>query len=970
MDDFMRSIGGFIKKREDEVTGWTQMLGQYLGQSSDLSGGKAPMSDTLYPPVTMRPQKPLVYGQDNPYYKPQNNGMMTGGVNQQAIIPSNQGQPNRDLTNYSRKDHLVDTPGYNPFMPQPDSNGLSPVPFPGNPERAQMMLNATNEGVSSRDAFDLFNQGNQLNVPGQMNAPVAGAGLAGMSSPAGGDAGMASPYAAVPGNREETLIQKFMQRGFSRNVAIGMVAGAKSESGLDSTVNEKDPTVEGSRGGFGLFQFTGPRRLALEKFAAERNLDPADEDVQIDFASQELRTTEKGAFAKINAAETAQDAALAVVNDFLRPGKDHSAKTVEAAAVLSGEVLAPVDNKPATIESILSDLTKDPDNAEAKAKSRGQGEMWMALGKGLGQIGKGQAVDISTIVQMRQQRLDKAADTLKDKQRNTAAASLIYETTGDENLARAAFMGVVDYKDVLSKQQIDRANKQADDLLLAKAAENNALLPMIKDMVPAAQYAEIEKVGAAGGDVMGVLDGATKIDVIKQTRLAVTKNTQLAATDVETALSQIEAGGDKMDPVIRSGLESYAATGGQDATGKHTPIAAYLKEYRAAFEAPTTDTLTEYARYQTDGGGLDLMSYQQALKDGGTPDLIKQYDLVVAQAKADGKTPPLFDDWNKTTKAAGVAAPLTNLEIAQKSADPGMVITPDPNDPTQPLVIDGVVQSSLVAGGTAEARVNKAALTEAEKINKAKLQQGLTRQRATVVVRAAKSAMDIVENWDTSVLGGVVTMAMKNIPQTKANELQLALTAINNNSSLQQLQDMRASNENGAAVGQVTQGEHELFQKAILAVNAESDPKLIKEGLMNVQNMYYDLVFGSQADIAAKYANSLDNGLKPGEAGYMSADDAEAYSARYYIDDTLSAVGSSGGAKKGDVVTLGIVPGAANLLEGARTPQANTAFTAGLTGLTAAGLDADKVETMSPDEYEALSADEKKAVDAYFAGAK
>ena len=589
MDDFMRSIGGFIKKREDEVTGWTQMLGQYLGQSSDLSGGKAPMSDTLYPPVTMRPQKPLVYGQDNPYYKPQNNGMMTGGVNQQAIIPSNQGQPNRDLTNYSRKDHLVDTPGYNPFMPQPDSNGLSPVPFPGNPERAQMMLNATNEGVSSRDAFDLFNQGNQLNVPGQMNAPVAGAGLAGMSSPAGGDAGIASPYAAVPGNREETLIQKFMQRGFSRNVAIGMVAGAKSESGLDSTVNEKDPTVEGSRGGFGLFQFTGPRRLALEKFAAERNLDPADEDVQIDFASQELRTTEKGAFAKINAAETAQDAALAVVNDFLRPGEDHSAKTVEAAAALSGEVLAPVDNKPATIESILSDLTKDPDNAEAKAKSRGQGEMWMALGKGLGQIGKGQAVDISTIVQMRQQRLDKAADTLKAKQRNTAAAALIYDTTGDEKLARAAYMGVVDYNTVLTKQQIDRTNKTADQQVLQRTIANNGLIPMLAGIgMTDSQIKTAEELSAAGGDVAGYVKQVSDVDVIQKIRTNQARQTQIATNLTERAVEAVTAHEDGtavLSPNEIAMWKDIEARAGLANNGEAIDLPAYKKAW-------TPDTIT------------------------------------------------------------------------------------------------------------------------------------------------------------------------------------------------------------------------------------------------------------------------------------------------------------------------------------------------------------------------------------------
>ena len=581
MDSIMRSIGGFISEREKEAKDLSSILGRLLGQTADLSGGVDQSAQQSGMP-SMRPQPALPY---DPRYQPGvppqnrvdyaiNNPRQTNTLN----VPSQQRQPQATMSGY-----------YNPVPPQPDSGGLSPVPFPGNPERAQMMLNATNEGVSSRDAFDLFNQGNQLNVPGQMNAPVAGAGLAGMSSPAGGDAGMASPYAAVPGNREETLIQKFMQRGFSRNVAIGMVAGAKSESGLDSTVNEKDPTVEKSRGGFGLFQFTGPRRLALEKFAAERNLDPADEDVQIDFASQELRTTEKGAFAKINAAETAQDAALAVVNDFLRPGKDHSAKTVEAAAALSGEVLAPVDNKPATIESILSDLTKDPDNAEAKAKSRGQGEMWMALGKGLGQIGKGQAVDISTIVQMRQQRLDKAADTLKAKQRNTAAAALIYDTTGDEKLARAAYMGVVDYNTVLTKQQIDRTNKTADQQVLQRTIANNGLIPMLAGIgMTDSQIKTAEELSAAGGDVAGYVKQVSDVDVIQKIRTNQARQTQIATNLTERAVEAVTAHEDGtavLSPNEIAMWKDIEARAGLANNGEAIDLPAYKKAW-------TPDTIT------------------------------------------------------------------------------------------------------------------------------------------------------------------------------------------------------------------------------------------------------------------------------------------------------------------------------------------------------------------------------------------
>lgn len=68
-------------------------------------------------------------------------------------------------------------------------------------------------------------------------------------------------------------------------------------------------------------QWTGPRRRALEAYAAERGLPASDPNLQLDFTVHELNTTENRAYKRMSAAGDANQAAVSVVNDYLRPAK-------------------------------------------------------------------------------------------------------------------------------------------------------------------------------------------------------------------------------------------------------------------------------------------------------------------------------------------------------------------------------------------------------------------------------------------------------------------------------------------------------------------------------------------------------------------------------------------------------------------------------------------------------------------------
>jgi hypothetical protein len=158
-------------------------------------------------------------------------------------------------------------------------------------------------------------------------------------------------------------------------------------------------------------------------------------------------------------------------------------ETVDAAtAPLMAPRAAAPENAKATIESILAGLGDNPEDAAKKAKNMSQGEMWLALGKGIGQIGKGQAVDISSVVQMRQQRLATSAAETKDVARRRAAASLVFEQSGDASMATAVGQGAISYSDFTTERQRKEVNARANAALVKEAQKNGIMAEIVGGM--------------------------------------------------------------------------------------------------------------------------------------------------------------------------------------------------------------------------------------------------------------------------------------------------------------------------------------------------------------------------------------------------------------------------------------------------------------------------------------------------------
>lgn len=157
------------------------------------------------------------------------------------------------------------------------------------------------------------------------------------SFPAAPNPGNTSSMATMPAGESADYIRSgLQQRGLPPHVADAFVLNMQDESGLNPGINERNPIVPGSRGGFGLYQLTGPRRRAYEAFAAQRGVDPADVDAQLDFLVSELQGPEARAAQSILSAPDTGTAAQAIVNDFLRPAPEHRQSRASRYAAYQG----------------------------------------------------------------------------------------------------------------------------------------------------------------------------------------------------------------------------------------------------------------------------------------------------------------------------------------------------------------------------------------------------------------------------------------------------------------------------------------------------------------------------------------------------------------------------------------------------------------------------------------------------------
>ncbi|MGT2482240.1 phage tail tip lysozyme [Methylobacterium oryzae CBMB20] len=133
--------------------------------------------------------------------------------------------------------------------------------------------------------------------------------------------------------------------GLSDVQAAGLLGNLGHETGGFRDLQELAPAVPGSRGGWGLAQWTGPRRVAMEAWCRARGLDPADPEAGYGYLCAELRTAEAPALAALRATTSLAAATEAVWRRYERPGVVAPARRLawarRALAALRGGPAAP-----------------------------------------------------------------------------------------------------------------------------------------------------------------------------------------------------------------------------------------------------------------------------------------------------------------------------------------------------------------------------------------------------------------------------------------------------------------------------------------------------------------------------------------------------------------------------------------------------------------------------------------------------
>jgi len=159
-------------------------------------------------------------------------------------------------------------------------------------------------------------------------APPPAPGDMGLGSmmPPGGDPGApVQAFAAGGGVMGDWAgrLQADLMRDYqlAPHQAAGIVGNLAHETGGFKHFQELRPIVPGSRGGFGIAQWTGPRRRAMEGWSSQKGLDPRTYQANYGFLRHELDNTPEGSvLGLIRKAPNVASATKAFSDKFLRPG--------------------------------------------------------------------------------------------------------------------------------------------------------------------------------------------------------------------------------------------------------------------------------------------------------------------------------------------------------------------------------------------------------------------------------------------------------------------------------------------------------------------------------------------------------------------------------------------------------------------------------------------------------------------------
>lgn len=163
--------------------------------------------------------------------------------------------------------------------------------------------------------------------------------------------------------------------------AAAIVGNLGHESLGFTAMQEFKPVVEGSRGGWGWAQWTGPRRRAFEAYCARTGKDPASDEANYAYLFLELKGiegTEGKALGKLKAAKGLDAKVEAFEKAFLRAGVKHYNSRKQWAYIAMDQF-----RKTLAGGIPIPNPTPVPDGAKAPPKVNGPAIIFLAIAAAL-----------------------------------------------------------------------------------------------------------------------------------------------------------------------------------------------------------------------------------------------------------------------------------------------------------------------------------------------------------------------------------------------------------------------------------------------------------------------------------------------------------------------------------------------------------------------------------------------------------
>lgn len=117
----------------------------------------------------------------------------------------------------------------------------------------------------------------------------------------------------ITNGQANDVVTYFLDNGFTLNQSIGVAGNIQAESNFNSLASGDSGTA------FGIAQWRGSRLENLKKYAADRNQNMNDFNVQLAFILYELKNYEKTALQKLKEADTLEAATFNFAKYYERP---------------------------------------------------------------------------------------------------------------------------------------------------------------------------------------------------------------------------------------------------------------------------------------------------------------------------------------------------------------------------------------------------------------------------------------------------------------------------------------------------------------------------------------------------------------------------------------------------------------------------------------------------------------------------